>query len=552
MRSSMWRRTDLLALTVALTIGAGSASAQAPAGSADGKKLYEKYCSQCHGDQGDGKGPAAVHVHPKPRDFTSGKFKVRTTPNGALPTDDDLKHIIKRGMPYTTMPAWPSFTDQELTQLIAHIKTFYAGFADPTRAPKGEDFGAAPAFSKESAEKGKQAYATLGCARCHGDEGRADGMSAPTLKDDFNNPIHPADLTQRWTFRGGATREDIFRTLSTGLNGTPMPSFKDALKPEERWALTDFITSLSDGEWPSYGTLVVATAVDDEIDLAKGKAMFEHALPVRFPIVGQITEPGRAFFPSATSVVVRAVYDQRRIAFLVSWNDSTADTTGKSGFDLPVPPAEEEEEPAGAAAPPADDPFADMNAPPAAAPAAADPWADAPTAAAATASEFSDAVALQLPVQLPTGATKPYFLLGDGANAVDLWFLDLASQRLRQLVGRGSSSIAPQESTEVEAKATFTKGEWSAIFVRDMHSTSGISFVEEQFVPVAFTVWNGMAKERGSRRGLTQWAYAYLAPREKPSPLGPMVAAAGLVLVLEGLVVFAMRRRRRASGSPTS
>ena len=85
-----------------------------------------------------------------------------------------------------------------------------------------------------------------------------------------------------------------------------------------------------------------------------------------------------------------------------------------------------------------------------------------------------------------------------------------------------------------------------------MHSTSGLSFVEEQFVPVAFSVWNGMARERGSRRGLTQWAYAYLAPREKPSAVKPMAAAAGLVLVLEGLVVFAVRRRRRASVSPVS
>ena len=66
-----------------------------------------------------------------------------------------------------------------------------------------------------------------------------DGPSAPTLVDDWGHPIRPADLAQRWTFRGGPTREDIYRTMSTGFNGTPMPGFgDDALKPDQKWAIT--------------------------------------------------------------------------------------------------------------------------------------------------------------------------------------------------------------------------------------------------------------------------------------------------------------------------
>ena len=63
-----------------------------------GKQLYLKYCSQCHGEKGDGEGYAAVHLRPRPRNFTTGKFKIRTTPNGALPTHQDLVNIIRRGM----------------------------------------------------------------------------------------------------------------------------------------------------------------------------------------------------------------------------------------------------------------------------------------------------------------------------------------------------------------------------------------------------------------------------------------------------------------------
>jgi hypothetical protein len=73
-----------------------------------GKKLYLKYCSQCHGEKGDGEGYATLHLMPKPRDFTTGKFKIRTTPTGALPTHQDLVSVIRRGMPYTSMPLAPS------------------------------------------------------------------------------------------------------------------------------------------------------------------------------------------------------------------------------------------------------------------------------------------------------------------------------------------------------------------------------------------------------------------------------------------------------------
>jgi cytochrome c oxidase cbb3-type subunit 2 len=547
-----FRRFALPALLAALP----GAAAAAPTAREAARQTYGKYCSQCHGDNGDGLGPAAPHLLPRPRDFTTGKFKLRTTASGALPTDSDLERVIRTGMPYTSMPPWPNLTDEEVKGLVQYVKGFYPGFADPAQVPKPIEMKAPPASSKEAIQKGQELYVSLGCVRCHGETGRGEGPSAPTLKDDLGHPIRAADLTQRWTFRGGPRREDIFRTFSTGLDGTPMPSFFDSVSESDRWALTDYVHSLGDGDDPRYATLLVAGALDEDIDLSRGQAMFDRAASSRFPVVGQVMEPGRAFAPSATAVEVKAVYDQQKIAFLVRWHDNRADTAGRSSPLMEVPLAdeelaapkappsggetgfwgEEEEPPAGAA------PVAD-------APSGSDDFWGEPAAAApaAAGAEFSDAVAVQLPAQLPAGVAKPYFLFGDAQNPVDLWFLDLSGRVVRQFTGRGSQALTALEGGEVEGQGSWAGGEWSAVFVRDLRSTGGVSFAEGQYLPIAFSVWDGTARERGNRRGLTQWFSVYLPPREKPSVARAVALPALGVLALELLAVGWIRRRARAS-----
>ena len=398
--------------------------------------------------------------------------------------------------------------------------------------------------------------------------------------DDKNRPLKAADLTQRWTFRGGPTREDIFRTFSTGLNGTPMPSYFDAVDEEGRWALTDYVYSMGESDEPGYSTLVVAAPLDEDIDSARSAEQFADVPAARFPLTGQIIEPGRQFAPAVTSIQVQAVYDDRRVAFRVRWTDIQADTQASNSPTLEVPledellaasvgdveaeggsddfwgeGAEEDdfwgEDAVSDDSEEAGDDFWGEDATEDEG-GEDDFWGESEDAAAAPASgvlaDFSDAVALQLPSALPEGIVKPYFLFGDPQNPVDVWFIDLAENRPRRFEGRGSGSLTPLEGSALEGAGSWEQGEWSAVFVRDRRGKSSVSFDEGQYIPVAFSVWDGLSRERGNRRGLTQWFYVYLPPREKPSVVGPMARAFAGVLGLELLAVFWIRRRHRAGG----
>ena len=410
----------------------------------------------------------------------------------------------------------------------------------------------APKATKESIELGKKLYEESGCVKCHGTLGRGDGPSAPTLKDDWGYPIRAANLAQSWTFRGGSSREDIFRTMSTGLNGTPMPSFlDDALKPEQRWAIADFIDSLSGKDGPGYSNLVVAKHVADPIDLAKGAASFASAPVARFPIIGQIMEPGRAFHPPATSVTVQAIYDADSIALLVRWHDMSAQKTGKNGPSLPVPPEEEEEPAIGAAA---DDGasagskgsvFGEEEVAPAPAGQAQDPFAEAESAPAAQAIRV---LRRRLDPDSFGGADeRPQALLHLRRRPELSGSLVLRSGRPNplQFTGRGSGDIAPNATGDLTGAASYDQGEWSVIFKRPLRATSGAPFSSGEFLPVSFSVWDGFSRERGNRRGLTIWYALYVEPAVVPSAVGPMIKTALFILALELAVIGWVRWRAR-------
>ncbi|MBI5411095.1 MAG: c-type cytochrome [Nitrospirae bacterium] len=256
-RETFVRIFTRLAVWVVVTgaLAAGTASAVKPPETretlAKGKAIFERSCVWCHGTGGKGDGPAAFFIAsysaPRPRDFTAGEYKFRSTPSGELPTDEDLFRTITNGVP-GYMPPFAGLEEKERRQAIAYIKTFFSGFREetPTSIPIG--FPAVPS-SPESVEKGRKLYVLNECHTCHGENGAGDETAARAgeLKDSLGLPIAPTDLTNPASLKNGATARDLFRSVMTGFNGTPMPSYaaQFAGREEEAWHLVNYLLSLS-------------------------------------------------------------------------------------------------------------------------------------------------------------------------------------------------------------------------------------------------------------------------------------------------------------------
>jgi mono/diheme cytochrome c family protein len=217
-----------------------------------GRQLYFRYCWGCHGDRGDGNGEnwlptgsyaTEPYLNIEPRNFDAAVFKCRSTPTGTLPTDQDLYDSVGRGFVMTNMPSWITLTDQQRADLVAFIKAFSPRW-------KNEKPGEAitvppePKVTIESIKDGQALFQKLECWKCHGPEGRGDGPSASTLTDSNDQPIRPYNFAVGSRFKCGTTNHDLYKIFMTGLDGTPMPSFADVVKPEEAWDLVHFLRTL--------------------------------------------------------------------------------------------------------------------------------------------------------------------------------------------------------------------------------------------------------------------------------------------------------------------
>jgi cytochrome c oxidase cbb3-type subunit 2 len=208
-----------------------------------GKQLYFRFCWGCHGFRGDGNGENAPYVTPEPRNFVQATFKCRSTPTGSLPTDEDVYNSVKRGFYTTNMPSWLPLTAQNRADLVAYIKTLSPRWkndkpAAPITIPPETK------LTVDSIKHGQEIFQKVECWKCHGQQGRGDGPSAATLTDSNDLPIRPYNFAAGDRFKCGETNQDLYRIFMTGLDGTPMPSFADVIKPEDAWDLVHFLRTL--------------------------------------------------------------------------------------------------------------------------------------------------------------------------------------------------------------------------------------------------------------------------------------------------------------------
>lgn len=233
-----------LAAFAAALVFAAAIRAQPQNTAPRGKAVYDVHCVECHGRTGHGDGPAASFLSPRPRDFTTGKYKIRTTETASIPTDDDVTRSVRQGLHGSAMPAWEKLlSDAQIADVVAYVKTLSSRFG--AEQPMPVKAGTPVPTSPDSIARGHQVYEKLQCGKCHGSDGRGTNAVTTSFTDDHNQPLAATTLTEPWTFRGGSTAGDIFMRFRTGMTGTPMPSFLDAAKDNEMWDLANYVVSLA-------------------------------------------------------------------------------------------------------------------------------------------------------------------------------------------------------------------------------------------------------------------------------------------------------------------
>ena len=509
-----------LLLAMALFAGLPAAQAQQarPAENeqtvAEGRQIYFERCVYCHGEEGDGIGPVAEFLDPQPRDFTVGMFKLRTTESGELPTDADLFRAVSKGLAGTAMPRWElTLSEAERWKAIYFIKTFSPEFAEEEYDPEKKVVPAsAPVpFSQESAALGRQVFEKAKCWECHGKQGRGDGQKSDALEDGWGFKVRVRNLTRGWNIKGGRSPENIYYRFSTGINGTPMPSFRATLSEEERWHLANYISTLASDKG-SDEVVIKAVRIEGEIPEDSTHPAWQQAVPLRVPLTGQVLTKPRWQNISVDLVEARALYNGKEIGLLLAWDDPIKDETHDDSREV------KEFESTYVKA------FDEIPREPAV---------------------FRDAIAVQFPVKSRPGARKPHFFRGDSSNAVNLWLWKSDLQAggknpLEETNARGNQkplSFQTLESQQLRGSGNWEGGQWRVVMIRSLQTENireDVQFAAGRLIPIAFNAWDGSNGEHGLIMSLSAWSFIAL---ESSIPLSLYLYSA-LVIALMGLALW--------------
>jgi cytochrome c/Tfp pilus assembly protein PilF len=228
-----------------------------------GMQLYQRHCADCHGENGDGEGRASQYFYPLPRNLRHERYRLVSSLNG-IPTLDDLKRVIREGVPGTSMVANEELSDQQLTQLAEIVLSMRREGVKEQAAARlrsmGEqvddqeldaiavslttagDIATAPPFpdpTPESIARGRKLYVKHACQSCHGENGEGDEVLP--MFDDRGMPVAPRHLGSGG-FRGGDDPADLYRRIIIGMPGSPHPA--SAMTDDEATDLVHFVLSL--------------------------------------------------------------------------------------------------------------------------------------------------------------------------------------------------------------------------------------------------------------------------------------------------------------------
>ena len=534
----------------------------APEVSEEGKTVYEKSCAHCHGVEGRGDGSAAENLLPRPRDFTRGLYKIRSTEGGELPTDQDLFDIITVGMPGSSMPGWEtSLSADERWEVVAYIKTFYEGFKTSETPLRQISLSGKIPYSEESVEIGKSLYTQFACFECHGEVGRGDGTSAPTLEDEWGFKSWPANLTESWNFRGGSGTEDIFRRFIGGIAGSAMPMFEDAsfgLTVEEatRYTELDSKSEMTAEEEEEYAQLdeKMGNAFDVLDLVAEGSAteeqkqMYDKAMQAFYSKSWHLANYVKSLSPEkrpAAAIGNNVLRSQWTAGDLPALADAAWETLEASYFPLVgqiiIEPRQFN---------PSIDSVSVKSFYNDTEVAFLFIWDDRTHNTAVEGDEesgktFEDAIAIQFPVKVPKGPTapKPYFLWG-GRMAVYLWHWKASTpQQVTELTAKGINNAEIQENqSDLQVEGEYTDGQYRLWVKRTLETSDKKDLQLEPgvFVPIAFSAWDGGNGDVETKRAISSW-YTFVlepVPSSKRFIYPPLVAllSVGLLIGLRGFI----------------
>jgi len=492
---------------------------------AAGKKIYSERCLPCHGEKGASDGAAAVYLDPRPRDFTLGSFKMKTTIGEAPPTEEDHFRIVTRGIPGTAMPSWKALLSEEQRwQVIYYERTFSPEF-DKAASAKTVSVGTPPQSSPERIKKGNDIFhdsAKAGCFVCHGQDGRGDGPLARALRDKMGNPVFPRDLTKSWLYKGGNEVQHIFTRITTGIFFSGMPSFEEKLTEEERWDVAFYVKSLQKDLKDFKDVVLKPSKIEGEIPLDPNDKLWEGTDYSDVPMSGQVTLPPRLQTQAIDLMTVRTVYNDKEIGFHLEWDDRFSDTSHTE-----PPPIEKKAANAYETYP------------------VLYPAENRPTG-------FRDGVAIQMSVKIPDSPELPHFILGQSGKPVNLlhWKADWNEDPARKspvefLIATGAKTgEKPLKDQIATGKGIFSNGRWRVVIKRPLASPDPATITPIEpgtFVPISFHAWEGSNGEVGLRRSISSWYYVFI---EKKTPASVYAKSIGFALLAVGIEMMLIRKAK--------